>query len=140
MGLNHLTNLNYWQLPTAHVLSTIAIPATAARFGIQSPRARRWASGRKAIGAVAEEQVRARLLLVVLAIEKLRSTLPVLAPRCEARMPAGSACEITAAVASTSSGGRRPCRRVTGMLFGRCKDYFALALKETPLGPCACRA
>jgi uncharacterized protein (TIGR01570 family) len=62
-------------------------------------------------------------------------------------MPAGSACEIAAAtstssgaadshllshVASFASGGGRPCRRVTGTLFGRRKGRVALALQETP--------
>ncbi|CAM0911122.1 unnamed protein product [Alopecurus aequalis] len=78
--------------------------------------------------------------------QKLRSALPVLAPRC-GKMPAGSACEIAAAastssgaadshllshVVSFSSGGGRPCRRVTGTLFGRRKGRVALALQETP--------
>uniref|UniRef100_A0ACD5ZUR1 Uncharacterized protein n=1 Tax=Avena sativa TaxID=4498 RepID=A0ACD5ZUR1_AVESA len=78
--------------------------------------------------------------------QKLRSALPVLAPRC-GRTPAGSACEIAAAastssgaadshllshVASFSSGGGRPCRRVTGTLFGRRKGRVALALQESP--------
>uniref|UniRef100_A0ACD6AJ87 Uncharacterized protein n=2 Tax=Avena sativa TaxID=4498 RepID=A0ACD6AJ87_AVESA len=78
--------------------------------------------------------------------QKLRSALPVLAPRC-GRMPAGSASEIAAAastssgaadshllshVVSFSSGGGRPCLRVTGTLFGRRKGRVALALQESP--------
>ncbi|KAM0889533.1 hypothetical protein ACQ4PT_027657 [Festuca glaucescens] len=79
--------------------------------------------------------------------QKLRSALPVLAPRC-GKTPSGSAREIAVAAASTSSGaadthllshvasfssgGGRPCRRVTGTLFGRRKGRVALALQESP--------
>ncbi|KAF7099302.1 hypothetical protein CFC21_100947 [Triticum aestivum] len=75
--------------------------------------------------------------------QKLRRALPILAPRC-GRTPAGSALEVASSTSSgaadshlmsrhvASGGGRRPCRRVTGTLFGRRKGRVALALQETP--------
>lgn len=76
--------------------------------------------------------------------QRLRHALPVLTPRC-GRLQVGSACEIAAAASSSSgadshllshvvsfSGSGRPCRRVTGTLFGHRKGRVALALQETP--------
>ncbi|KAG8046613.1 hypothetical protein GUJ93_ZPchr0008g14019 [Zizania palustris] len=75
--------------------------------------------------------------------QKLRYALPVLTPRC-GRLQVGSACEIAAAASAggadshlmshvvSFSGAARPCRRVTGTLFGHRKGRVALALQETP--------
>ncbi|KAL5231031.1 hypothetical protein ABZP36_029807 [Zizania latifolia] len=75
--------------------------------------------------------------------QKLRYALPVLTPRC-GRLQVGSACEIAAAASDGSAnshlmshvvsfaGGARPCRRVTGTLFGHRKGRVVLAVQETP--------
>ncbi|XBI86880.1 protein MIZU-KUSSEI 1-like [Triticum dicoccoides] len=67
--------------------------------------------------------------------QKLRRALPILAPRC-GRTPAGSSSGTADSHLMSrhvaSGGGRRPCRRVTGTLFGRRKGRVALALQETP--------
>ncbi|KAI4986973.1 hypothetical protein ZWY2020_019603 [Hordeum vulgare] len=72
--------------------------------------------------------------------QKLRRALPILAPRCgktarESETAAASTSQSQSHLMSrhvASGGGRRPCRRVTGTLFGRRKGRVALALQETP--------
>lgn len=81
--------------------------------------------------------------------QKLRHALPVLTltPRC-GRLQVGTPAEIAAAGASSSSssasssasvpkgvffsGASRPCRRVTGTLYGHRRGRVVLALQETP--------
>ncbi|CAL5008175.1 unnamed protein product [Urochloa decumbens] len=78
--------------------------------------------------------------------QKLRHALPLLAltPRC-GRLQVGTPSEIAAASSASSSssssaaagassfsGARRPCRRVTGTLYGHRRGRVVLALQETP--------
>ncbi|GJN12334.1 hypothetical protein PR202_ga30604 [Eleusine coracana subsp. coracana] len=68
--------------------------------------------------------------------QKLRNVLPLLTPRC-GRMQVGFSSSSGEAVASSSGAVtmiplRRPCRRVTGTLYGHRKGRVALALQETP--------
>ncbi|KAL6840834.1 hypothetical protein ACP4OV_029360 [Aristida adscensionis] len=85
--------------------------------------------------------------------QKLRHALPVLmTPRCGRLPPAASPCEASGAGAGASSssspgggagsrllpqaasfsGAARPCRRVTGTLYGHRRGRVVLALQETP--------
>ncbi|OEL17960.1 Protein MIZU-KUSSEI 1 [Dichanthelium oligosanthes] len=87
--------------------------------------------------------------------QKLRHALPVLTPRC-GRLQVGTPAEVAAAAAASSSsassssssaagagsrlvpkgvsfsGAPRPCRRVTGTLYGHRRGRVVLALQETP--------
>ncbi|GJN39563.1 hypothetical protein PR202_gb28688 [Eleusine coracana subsp. coracana] len=74
--------------------------------------------------------------------QKLRNVLPLLTPRCgrmQMEMQVGSSSSSSVEAASSSTSGavtmiplRRPCRRVTGTLYGHRKGRVALALQETP--------
>ncbi|CAO2205901.1 unnamed protein product [Urochloa humidicola] len=87
--------------------------------------------------------------------QKLRHALPLLTPRCGRLPQVGTPAEIAAAASSSSasssssssaaaagsrlvpkgapfSGAPRPCRRVTGTLYGHRRGRVVLALQETP--------
>ncbi|KAG0522695.1 hypothetical protein BDA96_07G059700 [Sorghum bicolor] len=107
-------------------------------------RRRNRAEGRHGNGASSSSSRSARLL------QRLRHALPVLTltPRCGKMQQVGTPSEIAAAASSSSSSSScssssaapapkgvsfsRPCRRVTGTLYGHRRGRVVLALQETP--------